>query len=70
MAKPNNTLDGSSLDRLETLHSAYVGLEVLAGIADVDSHHVANVLGILNEAFQTQIDGFTPKKYGLRRVDN
>lgn len=58
-----------SLDALESLHSAYLGLEVLAGFSDVDSRHVASVLAILNQAFHQQIEGMTPKRFGPRLVD-
>lgn len=63
MAKPyHSTLDRSSLDRLESLHAAYVGLEVLAGMSDgTESRHVAVVLAIINEALQTHIDALAPK---------
>jgi hypothetical protein len=37
---------------LEALHLAYVGLEVLAGEADLDSHHVANAMAPVNFSFQ------------------
>lgn len=63
MAKPyHSTLDRASLDRLESLHAAYVGLEVLAVSADyVQSCHVAAVLAVLNEAFEAHIDAFAPE---------
>ena len=65
MAAANHTLDRASLDGLESLHSAYVGLEVLAGMADADSHHVASVLAVLNQAFLDRIDSLSPKPFGL-----
>lgn len=69
MAASNHILDRASLDALESLHAAYVGLEVLAGMADTDSHHVASVLAVLNQALQDRIDGFSPKPSGLWLVD-
>lgn len=70
MATPYHTLDRAALDRLESLQAAYVGLEVLAALADTDSHHVANLLSVLNETFGRQIEDFAPKPAGLRLVED
>jgi len=45
-------------DRLESLHRAYVGVEVLAGMADIGSHHVAAVLAVINESLDDLIHDF------------
>lgn len=68
MARPYSILDRASLDGLESLHAAYVGLQVLSGIADIDSHHVAAILDVLNDALGRQISDFSPKPSGLRLV--
>jgi hypothetical protein len=58
--------------RLEELHSAYVGLQVLSGIADVDSHHVAAVMCIVNQSFADCLEACGPSSSpggsGLRLV--
>lgn len=68
MARPYSTLDRASLDCLESLHAAYVGLQVLSAYADTDSHHVAAILGVLNDALGRQIFDLTPKPSGLSLV--
>lgn len=51
MAVHHFTLGPSDRDALESLRDAYVGLEVLAGLADHgESRHVAPVLSILNDS--------------------
>lgn len=69
MAKPYSTAD-SRKDRLETLHAAYLGLEVLAGFADIDSRHVASILHVLNDALLDSIEESPPRNpCPLRLVD-
>ena len=51
MATHYFTLDPSDRALLENLRDAYVGLEVLAGLADHgESRHVAPVLSVLNDS--------------------
>jgi len=63
-AQYDNTMSFSARERLQGLHSAYVGLEVLAGLADVDSHHVAAVLAVVNEALGQLVEGAGPSRPG------
>ena len=71
MAKPHLNTGIDALQCLQDLHDAYVSLEVLAGLADTDSHHVSNVLRFLNEALRHHIEDATPKvSPGLRLVDD
>jgi len=63
MARQYSTVTRQSLDCLESLHAAYVGLQVLSGIADVDSHHVAALLSVVNDVFERQIVDLSPPPY-------
>jgi hypothetical protein len=69
MAEPYHTLDRASLDRLESLYAAYLGLQVLSGSAQsVDSVCVASVLDVLNESLSRCVSDLSPKPAGLRLV--
>lgn len=52
----DSTLAFAVLQRLTDLHAAYVGLEVLSGIADTDSHHVAALLAVINADLERVIE--------------
>lgn len=64
-----SALDQSDLDKLEEFYAAYVGLQVLAGVADADSQNVASVLAVLNQALERQIAEFAHRRSGLRLVE-
>lgn len=56
MAIHDFTLDSAARDALYELHAAYEGLELLAGLADAESRHVAPVLVVINGAFSAWLD--------------
>lgn len=70
MAIANHTTGLALVDRFESLHAAYVGLQVLAGEADTDSRHVAAVLDFLNQALSECLEDVRPRPSCLRLVDD
>lgn len=68
MATLHHTLDRASLDRLESLYSAYESLQVLS-LSSAESSHVARVLLVLNDAFLQSLEIASPKPSGIRLVE-
>lgn len=62
MAAQHFNLDFHVRMALDEFHSAYEGLEVLAGLADCDSRHVASVLFVLNRSLRVFIDSSPPAR--------
>jgi len=50
MANQDFTLDSAARDSLFEIFAAYEGVELLAGLADAESRHVAPVLLVINGA--------------------
>lgn len=72
MANDNSTpfLPVSYLDRLNALQDAYIGLEVLSGLAsDADSRHSALVLAVINGAFVALVEDIQGASRGSVQVE-
>lgn len=61
MATSHHNTGLRAFDRLENVHSAYLSVEVMAGYADIDSHHVSNLLLVLNEVLLECIEELRPR---------
>lgn len=68
MASRDFTLDSAARDSLFEIFAAYEGLELLAGLADAESRHVAPVLVVINGALSDWLarsfQAAPPRRFG------